>query len=203
MDDPFSSSKSSESTPLRPLSSLTLAAWSTERGFLGLPPLKGVPSSEAREAYLKYTKARNPEGYIALFFVALLSFVEVPHWCVSEEHDVYTVSCSLPEGAHHMYLSNLPYLPVPLTLALEMPCLFFLLRLSRLERAYLSALGERETLGVKVRFVAPLLCLLAAAARAMPLFVEGESKRSTGSRGATMTGKEQGAVIGCTERQRR
>ena len=164
-DDDFS-----ESMPLRTLSPLVLAAWQTERAFLGLVPLplSPPPTVQARSDYLTYSKARNPEGNIAIGILTLLSWFERPFWCVPENRNssgssaLYTTSCVLPSGTDQIYLSNLPYLSPAVTLPIEIASSLFLLHLSILERRSLASLHSPPTIGSRVRLIAPILCLLDA-----------------------------------------
>ncbi len=136
------------------LTPIELSSWHLLRSLSGKPPAPDLhlQGADKRHAYIKYSKAENPERYIVLCTLMLLTFVELPLWC-----DRQKVQCS-PEEGMQIYLSPLPYLPVIVSVPVEIICYVALLWLGVLEHNSLPSRSHHTT-GSVLRIVLPLVSI--------------------------------------------
>ncbi|KAH8048749.1 hypothetical protein JL722_12373 [Aureococcus anophagefferens] len=82
---------------------------------------------EHRELYVRYENMVHPERLICVLLLTVVSFVEIPLWCLERRSDVFAwedarALCAAPGSA---YLSGTDYLPVGATLLAEFACVGF------------------------------------------------------------------------------
>ncbi|GMI17234.1 hypothetical protein TrLO_g3296 [Triparma laevis f. longispina] len=136
-----------QSTPRKPdpssskLDSLHLSSLHFYYAFHGLPspPNLSETTTANLNAYLKFSKSENPERYIIIAILILLTFLETPLWCTSTADGIFSFlteqhSCESPtESQIYLSLPSSSYLQYMYTIPVEVLCNLYLLYLSYLE----------------------------------------------------------------------
>ena len=100
---------------------------------------------EQRAMYIQYENMVFPERLICVLLLTLVSFVEIPLWCLGNArglfewengHDV----CAAPG---HAYLSGTDYLPLGFTLGVELACVAYLSMLVGMEMSFGQEMSAR------------------------------------------------------------
>ena len=116
------------------------AAWFVEDAMIGVFDPVGMLKKrlEHRELYVRYENMVHPERLICVLLLTVVSFVEIPLWCLERRSDVFAwedarALCAAPG---RVYLSGTDYLPVGATLLAEFACVGYLATLVGMEAAF-------------------------------------------------------------------
>ncbi|GMH46792.1 hypothetical protein TrVE_jg9970 [Triparma verrucosa] len=170
-NDDTSSSPSSSSEKLDPLHLASLHFYYAFHGIPS-PPNTRETTNGQWEAHLKFSKSENPERFICIFVLILVTFLETPLWCATgdgtSESAAATTTFSFLTTDHcdsptesQIYLSMQSYLPYMYTIPVETLSNLYLLYLSYLEMLTLpQSLRRRPPPLPFLRLWLPLLSLL-------------------------------------------
>lgn len=129
------------------------AAWLLEDAMEGVfaEKMHATDRQYHREAYIRYENMQYPERVICVFVLLLVSFTELPLWCLSGRSGLW-----MWQNAHevcvapgHVYLSGTDYLPVGWTLVAEVAAVAYLGYLLLLEMNFSS----KQEMRLKLRSV--------------------------------------------------
>ena len=101
------------------LSKFARAAWYCEDAFgYKFDRTLDKKTKRQRDLYVKRENLRYPEHLVCVALLALVSFVEIPLWCLGNRAGLWTWQghhevCAAPG---HIYLSGIDYWPVGVTL---------------------------------------------------------------------------------------
>ncbi len=128
------------------LSKFARAAWYCEDAFgYKFDRTLDKKTKKQRDLYVKRENLRYPEHLVCVALLALVSFVEIPLWCLGNRAGLWTWQghhevCTAPG---HIYLSGIDYWPVGITLLIEVVCVAYLAMLVWLELRSGTAAGVR------------------------------------------------------------
>ena len=138
------------------------AAWFVEDAMVGVFDPVGMLKKrmEHRDIYLKYENMVHPERLICVLLLTLVSFVEIPLWCLEFKRDVFAWedAHALCRAPGHVYVSGTDYLPLGATLIVEFACVAYLATLVGMSASF----GLRNAKDARFRIRAAATGLYAA-----------------------------------------
>ena len=92
----------------------------------------------------------HPERLLCVLLLQLISFVEVPLWCLRHRRGAFEweVGAHLCRAPGHVYLSGIDYVPVGATVAVELACVGYLALLAGMELGFGRPRDRRMVLRV-------------------------------------------------------
>jgi len=128
---------STEKTPLKGgqvLDTVSKAAWHVEDAVRGFPPRDLSKATYAeRDLYIQTEKLRYPWRGICIALLLVLTYLELPLWCLIPSAPAYSnifsfadANCAAPDSGH-IYLSGFRYLPIGFSVLVEVALYVFLL----------------------------------------------------------------------------
>lgn len=153
------SSENADDTKLSPVEQ---AAWLVEDAMLGMFDKDALETKtvEQRETYIRYENMAYPERTICATLLVFVSFVEVPGWCLPERKNVfYWAGSAICDKAApgFVYLSDIDYFPVLLTVFIEYCAVGYLAFLAFLENGFDKSLKLKLRVGFSAIYVLDLL----------------------------------------------
>ncbi|KAJ8603754.1 hypothetical protein CTAYLR_000296 [Chrysophaeum taylorii] len=132
------------------LSNVEKAAWLVEEAMVGKFDPEGIEKQTPlrRNLYVRFENMQYPERAICVFLLMLVSFTEIPGWCLANRKGLFVWQNGhrICEAPGHAYLSGTDYFPVGLTILVEIACVAYLAFLAVLETEF------EPKVGLKLKF---------------------------------------------------
>lgn len=129
--------------PLTPLDPFVRASWHIEDAAQNRPPNNYASATVLhREQYLLAERLRYPWRGLAILALIVLTYFELPLWCLGVNRDASTHPWSFEHARctaidhGHIYLFGTPFLPVGWSCIIEILIYLFLLNAGRVESSW-------------------------------------------------------------------